>query len=193
MANVDQRATLDDLYLTPGKAELIGGRIVEFMPTGRKPNRVAGHIYRSLDDYATQMKKGEAFTPQGQEGGSPQCGGIGGIPDRADGSGRGRAVGLCRFEVRKIPCGDRQVHAGNSVEKTQPLSSSIRGGGDEDANLIYACFRCNQYKSDYVPSAEDAASGRRILHPHIDNPNDHHKLNPENGLLVPIGNWPLPH
>src|SRR5947209_357815 len=56
------RATLDDLYRTPEKAELIGGRIVRFLATGRKPNRVAGRIYRSLDDYATQTEKGEAYT-----------------------------------------------------------------------------------------------------------------------------------
>jgi Uma2 family endonuclease len=43
-----------------GKAELIGGRIVRYVPTGRKPSRVAGRIYRSLDDHATQTGKGEA-------------------------------------------------------------------------------------------------------------------------------------
>jgi len=56
------RATLDDLYRTPGKAELIGGRIVQHMATGYKPSRVAARIYRSLDDHAQQSGKGEAFT-----------------------------------------------------------------------------------------------------------------------------------
>jgi len=56
------KATLDDLYRMPGKAELIGGRIVEQMATGRTPNRVAGRIYRSLDDHAEQTGKGEAYT-----------------------------------------------------------------------------------------------------------------------------------
>ena len=55
-----KRATLDDLYRTPEKAELIGGRIVIFLSTGRKPGRVGGRIYRSLDDYA-EMHGGEAF------------------------------------------------------------------------------------------------------------------------------------
>ncbi len=55
------RATLDDLYRTPGKAELVGGRIVEFMPSGRKPSRVAFLIARSLDDYARQTGRGEAY------------------------------------------------------------------------------------------------------------------------------------
>lgn len=63
MSQISQaRATLDDLYRTPGKAELIGGRIVEFMATGRTPNRVAFRIARSLDDHAEQTGKGEAYT-----------------------------------------------------------------------------------------------------------------------------------
>jgi Uma2 family endonuclease len=57
-----RRATLDDLYNEPGKAELVGGRIVKFMATGYKPHRVASRIFRSLDDYATQARIGEAFT-----------------------------------------------------------------------------------------------------------------------------------
>jgi len=56
------RATLEDLYRTPGKAELIGGRIVRYMATGMKPNRIAGRIFRSLDDHATLQGKGLAFT-----------------------------------------------------------------------------------------------------------------------------------
>jgi len=77
------RATLGDLYRTPGKAELIGGRIVEFMATGRTPNRVAFRIARSLDDHAEQTGKGEAYTdnmgfaipelPSGPESFSPDA------------------------------------------------------------------------------------------------------------------------
>jgi Uma2 family endonuclease len=77
------RATLDDLYRTRGKAELIGGRVVEFMATGRKPSRVAGRIYRSLDDRATQTGRGEAHPdslgyaipelPSGRESFSPDA------------------------------------------------------------------------------------------------------------------------
>jgi Uma2 family endonuclease len=54
-------ATLDDLARVTGKAELIDGRIELLMPTGRKPGRVAGRIYRSLDDYATLSRRGEAY------------------------------------------------------------------------------------------------------------------------------------
>jgi Uma2 family endonuclease len=56
------KATVDDLYAEKGKAELIGGRIVPLMPTGRKPNRVAARIFKSLDDYAEAMGHGEAYT-----------------------------------------------------------------------------------------------------------------------------------
>ncbi len=54
-------ATLEDLYREPGKAELIGGRIVRFMATGSKPARIGGRIYRSLDDYAEQIGRGVAY------------------------------------------------------------------------------------------------------------------------------------
>jgi Uma2 family endonuclease len=57
-----KRATIDDLYRVEGKAELIGGRIVHFMPTGFQPNRVAGRIFRSLDDHAEAIGRGFAFT-----------------------------------------------------------------------------------------------------------------------------------
>lgn len=56
------KATLADLMKVKGKAELIGGRIVQYMPTGILPNRVAARIFRSLDDYAIQTGVGEAYT-----------------------------------------------------------------------------------------------------------------------------------
>jgi Uma2 family endonuclease len=44
------RATIEDLYNIPenGKAEIINGEIVRFMPTGGKPGRAAGNIFFSL-------------------------------------------------------------------------------------------------------------------------------------------------
>jgi Uma2 family endonuclease len=83
MASVGhKRATLADLYRTPEKAELINGEIVSFMATGRKPARVGGRIYRSLDEYAEQHG-GEAFPdnvgyavpllPSGRESFSPDA------------------------------------------------------------------------------------------------------------------------
>jgi len=54
-------ATLDDLYRVESKAELIAGRIVHLMATGRRPGRVAFCIARSLDDYAKATGRGEAY------------------------------------------------------------------------------------------------------------------------------------
>ncbi len=63
MATVAQpRATIADLSLTDGKAELIGGRIREIMPTGIRPHEVAGNIYVSIRAHARGIKKGKAFT-----------------------------------------------------------------------------------------------------------------------------------
>ncbi len=55
------RATLADLMRTPGKAELIGGRIVTFMATGHLPSRIASRIFRSLDDHAEATGQGLAY------------------------------------------------------------------------------------------------------------------------------------
>ena len=84
MASVQQaKATLDDLYRTAEKAELIGGRIVTFVATGRKPNRVAFRICQSLDGHAVQIGAGETYTdnmgfavpmlPSGRESFSPDA------------------------------------------------------------------------------------------------------------------------
>jgi Uma2 family endonuclease len=54
-------ATLDDLAKIDGKAELIGGRIVHFMPTGFQHGRIGGRIFRSLDDYAQRIGRGVAL------------------------------------------------------------------------------------------------------------------------------------
>ena len=77
------RATLDDLYRTEGKAELIGGRIVKQMATGDKPSQVAANIYVSLRIYARQVGKGVPYTdsmgfpvpelPSGRESFSPDA------------------------------------------------------------------------------------------------------------------------
>ena len=55
-------ATLEDLYREPGKAELIDGRIVRQMVTGRRPNNIAGNVYVHLRAYAKASQQGEAYT-----------------------------------------------------------------------------------------------------------------------------------
>ena len=56
------RATLADLAREGGKAELVGGRVIPLMPTGHRPNVVAGRIFRRLADYADAAGKGVAYT-----------------------------------------------------------------------------------------------------------------------------------
>jgi Uma2 family endonuclease len=55
-----QPASLDDLYRVEGKAELIAGRIVQYMASGFLPSKVALRIAFLLDQYASQ-NGGEAF------------------------------------------------------------------------------------------------------------------------------------
>jgi len=58
----EKRATFDDLYRVEGKAELVGGRIVHLMATGRRPHLVAARIYRSLAAYVDATGHGESYT-----------------------------------------------------------------------------------------------------------------------------------
>src|SRR5438552_3365561 len=60
-STTERAATLDDLCRVEGKAELIDGRIVHIMPTGRRPGRVALRIARALDRHAEATGRGEAF------------------------------------------------------------------------------------------------------------------------------------
>src|SRR5262245_1128468 len=83
MATDTQRATIDDLYRTEGKAELIGGRIVHHMSTGIRPSEVAANIHASLRGFTKKRGKGKAFTdnigftvpelPSGRESFSPDA------------------------------------------------------------------------------------------------------------------------
>jgi len=56
-----QPATLDDLYRVEGKAELIGGRIVQFMASGVDPSLIALEIAILLRAFAQQCGIGVAF------------------------------------------------------------------------------------------------------------------------------------
>jgi Uma2 family endonuclease len=87
------RATLDDLYREEGKAELIGGRIVRYMPAGKLPSAVAFEIAVSLRAHVKASKRGTAFPdgvgyavpelPSGRESFSPDASYFDG-PDQAN-------------------------------------------------------------------------------------------------------------
>jgi Uma2 family endonuclease len=55
-------ATIDDLIQVDGKAELIGGRIVRFMPSGHLPVRAAFQIAISLELWSQQTGQGTAYS-----------------------------------------------------------------------------------------------------------------------------------
>jgi Uma2 family endonuclease len=55
------RATIVDLERIDGKAELIDGRIVRFMPTGDLPGYVGGRIFRKLADHVDALGYGRAW------------------------------------------------------------------------------------------------------------------------------------
>ena len=55
-------ATLDDLSKVAEKAELIDGTILTLMPTGRRPNLVAGRTYRRLAEHIDSLNRGEVYT-----------------------------------------------------------------------------------------------------------------------------------
>ncbi len=59
---ITARATIDDLYQAPGKAELVDGHIMHMAAAGFLPNRRAAAIYRSLYDHERLTRSGYAIT-----------------------------------------------------------------------------------------------------------------------------------
>jgi Uma2 family endonuclease len=56
------RATIEDLYHVPGKAEIVNGELVLMSPTGDEPNYAAGEVFVSLRAHARRTRSGRAFT-----------------------------------------------------------------------------------------------------------------------------------
>jgi Uma2 family endonuclease len=56
------QATIEELYRTVAKAELVNGEIVFMSPTGDQPNYAAAEIFVSLREYCKRTKKGRAVT-----------------------------------------------------------------------------------------------------------------------------------
>jgi Uma2 family endonuclease len=54
------RATIEDLYRVPGKAEIVNGELVLMSPTGAAPGYTGDEIYASLRDHARRTKSGRA-------------------------------------------------------------------------------------------------------------------------------------
>src|SRR6266542_1855478 len=56
------RATIDDLYAVPGKAELVDGKIVHMPPAGDFPIRSSFKICQSLYEHERQVGGGRAYS-----------------------------------------------------------------------------------------------------------------------------------
>jgi hypothetical protein len=87
-----------------------------------------------------------------------------------------------RFDFRCGYCGTSELQSGGelTIDHFQPQSA---GGSDSLENLVYACFRCNLFKGDFWPSSE--TTQQRLLHPIRDISEDHFRLQPETGRLIP--------
>ena len=53
---------LEMLMRTEGKAEIVNGRIIQFMPTGDEPGYAGDEIFFSLRAYVEQVKQGRAVS-----------------------------------------------------------------------------------------------------------------------------------
>ena len=71
------------------------------------------------------------------------------ISDAQRRSVRERARFACEY------CGVSEIDSGGelTIDHYQPLS---KGGTDDNSNLIYCCYRCNQHKAGYWPTQPDA-------------------------------------
>lgn len=55
-------ATVEDLYVVEGKAEIVNGEILQMSPTGDAPNYAASEIFVSLHAYAKRTGAGRAVS-----------------------------------------------------------------------------------------------------------------------------------
>jgi hypothetical protein len=90
-----------------------------------------------------------------------------------------------RYDYRCGYCGVSEVSAGGerTVDHYHPVSAD---GDDSDDNLVYSCYRCNQYKGANYPDAADRAQGRFILHPQRDDLTQYIRENELTGELEPL-------
>ncbi len=87
-----------------------------------------------------------------------------------------------RYAFRCGYCGVSETDAGGelTVDHFHPVTA---GGDDSDANLVYACVRCNQYKGALLPEATVFAHERRLLHPLRDDLAAHIREDASSGTL----------
>ncbi|MBI1745141.1 MAG: HNH endonuclease [Acidobacteria bacterium] len=90
-----------------------------------------------------------------------------------------------RYNYRCGYCGVSEVDTGGelTIDHFQPVSA---GGDDRDDNLVYACIRCNQYKSNFFPSPNDLAHGWQVLHPRRDEISAYVREDQQTGALISL-------
>jgi len=87
-----------------------------------------------------------------------------------------------RYHMRCGYCGVREDDVGGelTVDHFVPISA---GGDDREDNLVYACFRCNLFKSNFTPTDQDRLNGHVLVHPLHDNIELHVRLDETTGRL----------
>jgi len=178
MATTQQRATLDDLMKSESKAELIGGRIVPLMATGKRPGDIAANIYVSLRIYAKRTGSGHASTdnmayaiqesPSGRESFCPDAGWYDGPEPATEGDffpGPPAFAAEVRSDSEYIPSAEQ-----NRAEKRAEYfdaGTSVVWDVDYRAELIFV-YRASDpdqpivYTKSDIAEAEPAVPGWRI-------------------------------
>jgi HNH endonuclease len=89
-----------------------------------------------------------------------------------------------RYNYRCGYCGVSEADTGGelTVDHYVPVSA---GRDDSDDNLVYACFRCNMHKGDFLPDNTDLAAGHRLLHPLLEDLTVHFEED-RFGQLIPL-------
>lgn len=175
---IPKPATLDDLLAITDKAELIGGRIVRFMPTGHQSNIVAGRVFFKLMEYVNSTGHGIAYTdnigfaipvlPSGRQSFSPDASFYNGAPP----SNRRRFVnGAPTFavEVRSENDYGPAAEASMAAKRADYFAAGtlVVWDVDPDAGVV-DCFRADaankpvRFGAGQAADAEPAAPGWKV-------------------------------
>jgi Uma2 family endonuclease len=172
------RATLADLFREEGKAELIGGRIVPFMPSGKLPSTLAFEIAVSLRAYAKKRGQGRAYAdgtgytvpelPSGRESFSPDASYHGG-EDTGDPMGFIEGPPLFAVEVRSENDYGPGAEAAMEAKRVDYFTAGTQVVWDVDplaqTLAVYRATAPNQptiYRRTDLAEAEPAVPGWRL-------------------------------
>ena len=174
-------ATLDDLYRVVGKAELIGGRIVHYVASGLKPNRIAFKIAMQLEIDTTDRGVGVALTD-----------GIGFALRPPLANGRQSFSPDASFHDGPLPTNDMRF-----VEGAPTFAVEVRGEGDSGpaAEVAMRAKRSDYFEAgtlvvwDVDPQTQTVASyrGDAIRPVAVSRPGDQAEAEPAvPGWRVPV-------